>query len=372
MVKFIHTSDWQIGMKGGGLGSAGDLVRSTRIKSISNVFDIAKKENVDFVLICGDIFEHNQVSNDDVGSVISIFNEYPEIPVYLLPGNHDCLGPGCVYERDIFKHIEHLTVLTSDDPIELEGVTIHPLPIFSVQSSDEPRDNFQDVKDLPGIHIGAAHGSLLGVLYTGGDLDYPIDPKVLEESGLDYLALGHWHSYKIYEDTQGIGRIAYSGTHEQSKYDEDAAGYCLLVEINEKGSTPRITPFTSGELRWSNIEFVIRDKQSLEELEDVLNAHREADFIRLEISGELDLQFSGDFENVLSYGRTLFKDLRMKQDSLRYFAQVDLDSLQDFGDPTLNQVDRELRVRLQSENDIRQQAVLVKALSLLNRLALEV
>ena len=64
MVRFIQTSDWQIGMKGGGLGEAGPLVRETRIDSIRNVLKSAQEKKVDFVLLCGDIFEHNMVSQD--------------------------------------------------------------------------------------------------------------------------------------------------------------------------------------------------------------------------------------------------------------------------------------------------------------------
>ena len=75
MVRFIQTSDWQIGMKGGGLGEAGPIVRETRIESIHNVLKYAQEKNVDFVLMCGDIFEHNMVSQEYVKKVVTIFNQ---------------------------------------------------------------------------------------------------------------------------------------------------------------------------------------------------------------------------------------------------------------------------------------------------------
>lgn len=51
MVRFIQTSDWQIGMKGGGLGEAGPIVREIRIESIHNVLKSAQEQKVDFVLL---------------------------------------------------------------------------------------------------------------------------------------------------------------------------------------------------------------------------------------------------------------------------------------------------------------------------------
>ncbi|MBA7691581.1 hypothetical protein ES703_100127 [subsurface metagenome] len=111
MVRFIQTSDWQIGMKGGGLGEAGPIVREIRIESIHNVLKSAQEKEVDFVLLCGDIFEHNMIGQEDVKKVVTIFNKYPDIPLYLLPGNHDILGPDCVYNRPIFQRVNHLTIL---------------------------------------------------------------------------------------------------------------------------------------------------------------------------------------------------------------------------------------------------------------------
>jgi DNA repair exonuclease SbcCD nuclease subunit len=61
LVKFIQTSDWQIGMKGGGLGAAGPIVREVRINTIHTILKSARDNAVDFVLVCGDTFEHNIV-----------------------------------------------------------------------------------------------------------------------------------------------------------------------------------------------------------------------------------------------------------------------------------------------------------------------
>lgn len=371
MVKFIHTSDWQIGMKGSGLGTAGDLVRKIRIESIANIFKAAQTNKVDFVLIAGDIFEHNLVSLEDVSSVIKIFNQFSNIPIFLLPGNHDNIGPGSVYERDIFKRVEHLRILDSSSPLTIDGVTIHPNPVYSIYNPKYKETNFECVKEVPGIHIGIAHGSLLGEFHETGEIDLPIDRRCVDASGLDYLALGHWHSQKIFEDESGVPRIAYSGTHEQTKYDENLAGYCLLVEIDSKGSNPKITPIKCGLLSWVSLKTDIRDKLSVQQLDELLKNNKNIDLIRIELNGEIDIIDYYNIEKILEYNRTLHKDFRVKSDSLKYTTPFNLESQYNFDDPTLNLVDRELRFQLQKEFDPDKRSILVESISLLNKLSME-
>ena len=371
LVKFVQTSDWQIGMKGGGLGSAADHVRKARIESLKNIFKAALEKKADFLLVSGDVFEDNQVSRNDVNAVVSIFNEYPGIPIFLLPGNHDCLGPGCVYERDIFSRIEHLTLLDSDAPVRIKDATLHPIPVHSIYAPSEGKRDFRCVIDEPGVHIGVAHGNLKTGLAERIDFDLPIEPSCVDEAGLDYLALGHWHSHRIFKDGEGVPRIAYSGTHERTSYGEDSAGCCLLVEIDDKGSVPIITPISTAVLSWDSVGFELKDKASLDELEKFLDDLKDVDLLRLELKGELDIQHREKLANILEYQSTFHKDLRVKDEQLHYYAPIDVDFIQDLKDPTLNQVDNELRNQLQNERDQRHRDVLVEALSLLHRLAME-
>jgi DNA repair exonuclease SbcCD nuclease subunit len=100
----------------------------------------------------------------------------------------------------------------------------------------------------PAIAIGLAHGTLQGV---GADqADYPITKNGAEETGLDYIALGHWHSYLPMPSSDGGLRLAYSGTHETTKFGERASGNALLVEIAARGAKPIITPHRTGGLTW--------------------------------------------------------------------------------------------------------------------------
>lgn len=372
MVRFIQTSDWQIGMRGSGLGEAGFVVREKRIESITNILKAAEVNKADFVLVCGDTFEHNNIGNDDIFHVVTIFNKYPEIPILLLPGNHDALGPDCVYNRDIFTRVPNLTVMRTCDPIEVEDATLYPLPISSSSRTEIDTDKIPNVIDIEGTHIGVAHGSLIGAfLGPDIDLDYPIDPSCVERTGLDYLALGHWHSHREHKDSKGINRIAYAGTHEQTSYRERNAGYCLLVEIERKGETPRITPIKCGQLTWDSIDFPMMDKNSLYELTERLDSTR-VNMLEITLSGQLPLESKVELEDILIYNKTQHLDFKVIIEDLEFTVQISLEEVLDLGDPTLNQADNYLRNLLKAEHEPEIRSEIVESLSILQRLAKEV
>ena len=349
-------------------GAAGAIVRKKRIEAIDNVLNNTRENEVDFVLICGDVFEHNMVGSEDVNKVISSFNRFPDIPIILLPGNHDALGPGCVYNRDIFSH---LTIFTIDKPFYISGATLYPLPIHSFNRSEDPTNGLPNVKKVDGIHIGVGHGSLLGAFKSSDTVDFPIDPSCIERTGIDYLALGHWHSCRDYADSDGVTRITYSGTHEQTQYDEDVAGYCLLVEIESKSKPPSITKIKSGKLQWESLNLELKDSASINELTKRLSSLKAIDIVQVNLHGELSIELKEVIEKILEYQQTLHTHFRIKDEELLYTVPPSLDTNLDLGDPTLTQTNRELCRLLEKTENNEERAVIIEALSLLNRIAME-
>ncbi len=374
MVRFIQTSDWQIGMKGGGLGEAGPIVREIRIESIRNVLTSAQKQNVDFVLLCGDIFEHNMVSQEEVKKVVAIFNQYPNTPLYLLPGNHDMLGADCVYNRAIFQRVSHLTILRTSDYIELTGAILHPCPVLSRFATHDLTGPIPVVREVVGIHIGVAHGSLIGKSPAPSweDTDLPIDLSCVDRTGIDYLALGHWHSHRTFNDGTGIVRLAYSGTHEQTNFGEDNAGQCLLVEIDGKGNAPKIEPIRTGQLTWESREFEVKDSSSLIELKNYFESIKSIDLVRLVLRGELPVESKEKLDSMLEFQTTMHKNFRIKSDSLNIMVPPQLEAPFDYGDPALNHTEIHLKQLLADEADPKKRRIIVEAFTHLQSFGKEV
>jgi len=127
------------------------------------------------------------------------------------------------------------------------------------------------VAEPDGVALGVAHGTVEGV---GQDpVDYPIARQAAARTGLDYLALGHWHSTATYDGADGAARMGYSGTHETTKFGERDSGNVLLVEIPERAAPPQVTSIHTGGMTWQTIEREIREPGDLarvrQEIEDL-------------------------------------------------------------------------------------------------------
>jgi len=84
MVRFLHTSDWQLGMTRYFLGRIPRTVHSSAVDAIRTLGRIAKEEGCQFMLVCGDAFESNQVDRKTVARSLEALKS--TVPVFILPG----------------------------------------------------------------------------------------------------------------------------------------------------------------------------------------------------------------------------------------------------------------------------------------------
>lgn len=267
-MRFVHTADWQIGMKAEGTGPAADTVRNQRIDTARRVIEEANAYGADFILIAGDLFEHNAIDRTLIRRVTDVLAD-AKSPVYIIPGNHDPFVPGSVWSHPAWAEKSNLHILTTREPIELPGGTLYPCPLTEKHSMADPTAWIKPTEHER-IRIGIAHGTVEGVPVD--EPDYPIPRDAANQRGLDYLALGHWHSTSTYLDPEGAERMAYSGTHEPSKFGERDSGNILKIEIDAPGSAPKIERVHVGVLSWMVIEHEISAAGDFKALRDQFDA----------------------------------------------------------------------------------------------------
>lgn len=305
-MKFLHTSDWQMGMKADSVGLMADRVRDERLEAAKRVVQIAKEQGAEFILLTGDVFEDNAVDRLLVRKVGEILRAFPG-SVYIIPGNHDPLSPGSVWEHSVWQETTNITVFRKPEPVELDGCILFPCPLHEKYSTKNPTA-WIHAKDVTKPAIGLAHGNVEGI--PNSEPDYPIPRDAAIRQGLDYLALGHWHSFARYDDADGVCRMAYAGTHETTKFGERDSGNAVLVEIEQRSSAPRLTPVKTGRLDWRTIERTIDQPHSLEALVEELGKINEPTnvLVRVLLEGVLfpeDRLALGRMEELLS-SRFLF------------------------------------------------------------------
>ena len=305
-MKFLHTSDWQMGMKADSVGLMADRVRDERLEAAKRVVQIAKEQGAEFILLTGDVFEDNAVDRLLVRKVGEILRAFPG-SVYIIPGNHDPLSPGSVWEHAVWQETTNIMVFRKPEPVELEGCILFPCPLQEKYSTKNPVA-WINAKDVTKPAIGLAHGNVEGI--PNGEPDYPIPRDAATRHGLDYLALGHWHSFARYDDADGVCRMAYSGTHETTKFGERDSGNAVVVEIAQRGSPPKLTSLKTGRLDWRTVERTVDQPQSLEALVEELGKLNEPTsvLVRVLLEGVLfpeDRHALGRMEELLA-SRFLF------------------------------------------------------------------
>jgi DNA repair exonuclease SbcCD nuclease subunit len=101
-MRFVHTADWQLGMTRYFLnGEAQPRYSAARREVVTGLRALADESAAEFVVVAGDVFEHNQLAPRVVSQSLEAIRAIG-VPVYLLPGNHDPLDASSVYTSALF------------------------------------------------------------------------------------------------------------------------------------------------------------------------------------------------------------------------------------------------------------------------------
>ena len=258
-MRFIHTADWQLGKPFGRFESdVRAALTDARFDAIDAIGRAAVENGADQVLVAGDVFDTEGPEDRTIIQAVSRMARH-RCRWWLLPGNHDYARNGGLWDRLIGKAAPNITVLRDPIPVEIEsGIWILPAPLTHRHNLDDPTSAF-DTMDTPGanIRIGLAHGSIRD-FGSRGEANNQIAPDRAKLSGLDYLALGDWHG-----TLEVDSRTWYAGTHETDRFQRDAPGQILQVDV-EAGGAPAVTPLRTGRFQWLKRDWRINDLAAFE------------------------------------------------------------------------------------------------------------
>ncbi|WP_130864568.1 metallophosphoesterase family protein [Acidipropionibacterium timonense] len=243
MTRFLHTSDWQLGRTRDYLSPRGDddpqaRYTSARIDAVRELGRLARQEGCAFVLVAGDVFETQNVPASVVTRSLDAIASIA-LPTYLLPGNHDSLEPGTIWDRLTLP--PNAIVVRDDTPLHLpEGIELIGAPLRARHVHTDPL-----AQVARGLHADGAtrillgHGQLAGL--TGDTVsDALIDPEPLRQAiargALHYVALGDRH---IAWPDDPHATIRYSGTQETTSFTEPGRGTVVIVDLTSDGVATR-------------------------------------------------------------------------------------------------------------------------------------
>lgn len=371
MLRLLHTADWQIGKPFGTVADDQKRFRlqQERIAAVGRIRDQVRLHQAQLVLVAGDLFDSPTPAPTAVLEVLEAIGEM-EVPVLVIPGNHDHGAAGTVWHRDDFQRQQrqfapNLQLLLERQPLLLEQAVLLPCPLLRNQDNNDPTQWLQglDWSQLPADRprIVLAHGGVHG--FGGRDYEADeeaqagsnnlIDLSALSADQIDYIALGDWHNLKQVSD-----RAWYPGTPEPDRFDQgedNQRGQVLLVEL-QRGSAPTVTPQATGRYRWHNLAFRFSGDADLDRFErqlEELTAGRVArDLLRLQVSGSLSLAGHRRYQQQLDDLQDRLLRLRLKGECQQAPEAEELEQLTARSeDPLIARVAQQLQHRLSREGD---------------------
>ena len=257
-MKFFHIADTHLGAIPDAGFAWSEERRSEIWESFRSVVAKADREEVDLLLIAGDLF-HRQPLMRELKEVNYLFSTLKKTKVVFIIGNHDYLKVDSYYLD--FPWSENVTCLRGK---ECESVVFEDLDTevyglsYHTREIKEPKYNDLQPEKKAGFSILLGHG---------GDAKHiPIDRKKLLLSGFDYIALGYEHKASVMQSMH----MAYAGSLEPLSVHETGKHGFILGEINEDSTTIRFVPFACRE--YINIKVRLSSDITEDELEEKLTA----------------------------------------------------------------------------------------------------
>jgi exonuclease SbcD len=311
MLRIIHTADVHLGARHDDLGEQASAQRERQFAAFVAAVDLALVEKVDLFLIAGDLFDSNVQPRRSVERVAAQLKRLAAgmIRTVIVPGTHDCYDRASIYRAHDLKALagstgddDWVTVLTPESPsiyLPACDAVVHG-PVFATKKAPH-----SPLRDLPAAvasarakatwQVGLLHGSVAIPGRTDRD-DVAFTTEEIGATGLDYLALGHWHSAQ--QSRAGGVTYAYAGAPEPVAINQDRAGKVLLVELEATptGRSVSVKEHQVGRTRFERLDLDAAGVTSQPALIESLRRKGDPDLVlHVRILGvrpdELDLHF---------------------------------------------------------------------------------
>jgi DNA repair protein SbcD/Mre11 len=329
MLRILHTADVHLGARYTDLGEVAAAQRERQFAAFKTTIDIALAEKVDVVLIAGDLFDSNTQPTRWVERVAAELARLVRgrIRTVIIPGTHDVYDDASVYRAHDIKALagskpndDYVTLLTPDNPevhISSCDLIVYATVFETKRAPNSPLKNMRVGSDNRATwKVGMVHGAIAISGKTDGD-EVVITRDEIAATGLDYLALGHWHSTQ--QGKAGHVSYAYAGAPEPVALDQDRAGKVLIVNLDDSrgGKSVTFEERTVGRTRFERVEIDAATVKSQPELVTRLATRADPDLVLdVRLKGvradELDL----DTDEIETELRRAFLKVRVRDYSL--------------------------------------------------------
>lgn len=304
-IRFIHTSDIHLdtSLSGSGFPSAlGDRKREAIRGTFRRVLEDARQYAVRLVLIAGDLFEHDRVTQDTVEFLRQQLERLEGIRVFISPGNHDPFMHGSPYRDERWPQNVHIFREETFQSVELRDIGIR-ITGFGFTHNQLETHPFATLPALPAdlVNIVVAHASDMSRVPSGKLQHGPFTIEEIAGKNVDYCALGHYHQQRAVANPIDATRVWYSGIPEGRGWDEEGPCGYLLGEIS--GGVVRVEGKASNQYPLLTLSLDCDGFTTREQILDKILQQRDVSFdaktiLRIRLQGMLDAKLDLSFNEL--------------------------------------------------------------------------
>lgn len=270
-MKIIHCADLHLDSKLTSSLSGEKLVlRRREIQySFARLVNFALQNDVKVIIICGDLFDHIRARQSVKNEVLEIIAK-SSLHFVLIEGNHDFGFDDYFYDNLPIN----AALLRKDNPsVVIDGVVFTALITQNI-SFDEDKTN-----------IALFHGD---IATYGANTLQTLNLSSLAQLPIDYLALGHIHSYAAYK-LSNRGVACYCGCLEGRGFDELGSKGFVLLEVANKKIKHQFVPFSQRTYHLVDVDIsgLKLHSQILLACEDALRVFDKSGLIKAVLTGKV-------------------------------------------------------------------------------------
>ena len=282
-MKIIHCADLHLGSK---MTSKLNITlahkrRDEILKNFDRLAQYAKLNKVDIILIAGDLLDTDTTTLTTTDYILNVMREYPSIMFIYLCGNHD--------NNSALKNATNLPQNLKCFFTDWYSYECGQDVVITGKEGVLNSNDYKNLKLNPNkFNIVTLHGQEFVGQKQDGEI---INLKMLANKNIDYLALGHIHTYKQDRlDERGI--YAYPGCLEGRGFDECGQKGFILLDIQNKKLSTKFVPFMQREFVEVNLDITGLNTfhQILQKAQSVLADINSNNIVRLNLCGTYDIE----------------------------------------------------------------------------------
>ena len=341
-LRFIHCGDLHLGSPFRDIAAIGSrwqrIVGKAPMRAFQKIVQLAIDKKVHALLISGDVYtsaNHNLTAQLDYVRLLHKLAQN-RIQVFAVLGNHDPLDAwkaGVPFPPNVHvfsaEKVERIPLLVDGE----EVAAVYGQSYAKAEQRDNLAWNFAR-QEGDRYAIGLLHTQI------GGPSPYaPCSLRDLQESGMDYWALGHVHAPRIIQEKP---YVVYAGSPQGLDCTEQGAHGCYYVEVGPYGTT-KVEFLDTSIVRWESTDIAIDGIESVSGLREAVRFAKEK--IRRTIGKPtfLTVNFTGAgtmYQVINNPEATQYWIDSWREEEEGKYAFVMVERLRNLARPKINQAER--------------------------------